>query len=1487
MATPRTKILKLYLSSGITAEAKANLEILDTLGAVYFTDAASSVVIRAKESLIFRPRDPAVGGSGNGGTIDFGTASQSCTAFNVYSDVATFSKVIRLKNILSTNYVTLRYSSAISSDRVMTLDPQVDLSLELGGDFTTNGVLSFTGSGTYALPGTGTIVTTGAGQAFTNKTIDANLNTIIGLTSASISNSAAIPYSKLLLSNSIQNSDVSPSAAIAYSKLSLTSSITSADIDASNPIDYSKLFITGKLVNGDISTSAGITYNKLNITGSIQDVDIAPAAAIALSKLASSAPNQAVITDINGKLTSTPVVPAALGGTGISSSATFPLSGIVLTADNSTVVTNKSLDGGTNVFTNIPYSSLILSGSINGGDISPSAAIPYTKLNLTGNIVNADVSVTAAIHGSKIVPEFGFRWVQTYNGLQMIEGALSTYIRAAISGQTQNLTFALPNSYGVNGQILSTNGSGQFVWASVLTDSLSQFHVDIGNSGNVREAANTFLLGDVLAAPLTGLTIKAGVITNSKISATAAIEFVKLQAGAFNTVAVFNGTGVLGSSAVTPTELGYLTGVTSGIQSQLDGKQPTGSYQTTALNSQHVWIGNGSNLAVAVDTSTLGDVTASTALFIKSGVITNTQIATSAAIALSKLQTGTADRAVQFNASGVLSASAVSSTELGYMAGVTGAIQTQLNSKQPTGNYITSLTGEATASGPGAASITLNNAVVIAKTLTGFTSGANLPIQSTDTILGAFQKTQGQIAAINNLFTTMKEPTGFVNKADVLLAYDPATRTVSLTPVGASFEVHVGGKAFVFSSAQSVVHADVTAAYFAVINDTGTLTISTTQFVFGQEAFVAFVNYNTALTPKGYAIDELHSNVMDWTTHLELHERVGTYVVSGAVLDPASYLVRPGTPTNAGNRPGIITGIIADEDNRTTLAALPDEGPYTKMNKTGAAGTFVWSVSAADFVHINGVTNRAQYNQFTAEAWQLTDIANGDFANYYLFCIPSVGTGTNAGFRFVWLPGQAVFGSLANARLESVTSLDLTGLPATEIVPRYKVTIRRSDGYATVGRWRIEEVTLITGTASSLITVSGNTVSDHRALSFREAADQHPTSAISFPAQSPATPLSFDQVMDRVWSAGALVNVNVVSNGDGTVSISAADFVLRNANSITAPTRIYNVPAISSLALTDNAVNYIYASYNAGVPIYKASVNITDVPGTDNVLYALASRQGTNIDVLTLPFFQTDFMVSTEKRLFNVYGIQHASGALLDCASYTISVTAGQFYFVNNFVASPAFDTGVASTFTLAHRSAVPGEWIRTSSQTTIPVAQWDDNSGTLQAAPAGHYVNSWVYIVLNNPSRLLVVQDQNTHSSLDLALREQPPSTTPAEVSKYSTGKLVGKVITQQGSSFCESYSPFLTYFTAPSAPIPGTKFIQTFGTGDWVDGGSFYSISVTAITHLKGLYPEVQVQENVGGGVFRSVLVDAIDTAADGAVAIKVSKVPDSRFIGRAVIS
>ena len=64
-----------------------------------------------------------------------------------------------------------------------------------------------------------------------------------------------------------------------------------------------------------------------------------------------------------------------------------------------------------------------------------------------------------------------------------------------------------------------------------------------------------------------------------------------------------------------------------------------------------------------------------------SDAVVNASISASAAIAFSKMENLTASRALVSDSNGDVSASAVTDTEVGYLDGVTSAIQTQINAK--------------------------------------------------------------------------------------------------------------------------------------------------------------------------------------------------------------------------------------------------------------------------------------------------------------------------------------------------------------------------------------------------------------------------------------------------------------------------------------------------------------------------------------------------------------------------------------------------------------------------------------------------------------------------------------------------------------------------------------------------------------------------------------------------------------------------------------
>ena len=102
------------------------------------------------------------------------------------------------------------------------------------------------------------------------------------------------------------------------------------------------------------------------------------------------------------------------------------------------------------------------------------------------------------------------------------------------------------------------------------------------------------------------------------------------------------------ASATTSVELGYVNGVTSAIQTQINGKQATITGGATSIVS--------SNL--------------------------------------------TASRALASDGSGKVAVATTTAAELDYLSGVTSSVQTQLNGKQASGSYITALTGDVTATGP-------------------------------------------------------------------------------------------------------------------------------------------------------------------------------------------------------------------------------------------------------------------------------------------------------------------------------------------------------------------------------------------------------------------------------------------------------------------------------------------------------------------------------------------------------------------------------------------------------------------------------------------------------------------------------------------------------------------------------------------------------------------------------------------------------------------
>ena len=200
------------------------------------------------------------------------------------------------------------------------------------------------------------------------------------------------------------------------------------------------------------------------------------------------------------------------------------------------------------------------------------------------------------------------------------------------AGRRIKLTATTPGTiFGtISSSSFSTNTTVVVTWDS---GSLANETIDNVYIGALSKT-NTSIPGDVITSTqladdsVTSAKIVNGTIVNADINASAAIDATKIHDG-----------------TISNTEFGYLNGVTSAIQTQLDAKQATIT-------------GGASTIASA-------DLTAS--------------------------------RALESNGSGKVAVSSVTSTELGYLSGVSSAIQTQLGTKLTASNNLSDVSSASSA----------------------------------------------------------------------------------------------------------------------------------------------------------------------------------------------------------------------------------------------------------------------------------------------------------------------------------------------------------------------------------------------------------------------------------------------------------------------------------------------------------------------------------------------------------------------------------------------------------------------------------------------------------------------------------------------------------------------------------------------------------------------------------------------------------------------
>jgi len=400
--------------------------------------------------------------------------------------------------------------------------------------------------------------------------------------------------------------------------------LTNSDISASAAIDFSKLatlssgnIILGSAGNVPTSTamSGDVVITSSGVTaistGVIVNADVNASAAIDRTKLASGTASHVVINDGGGVMSSEAQVAVTRGGTGQSS---YTNGQLLIGNTTGNTLAKATLTGTANqvVVTNSTGSITLSTPQ----DIGTSSAVVF-----------GSVGVGAALDSASILS-----LSSTTKGF--LPPRLTSTEMNAIASPTTGLT------------IYNSTSNAIFVY-----DGASWVQLAAGGSGTV----NSGLANTLAYYPSTGTAVD----DLTAITASRAL--------------VSNASGLPIASVTTTTELSYVSGVTSALQTQLDAKSPLASPTFTGT--------------VTIPTPfTLGAVSVTptgTELNFVDGVTSaiQTQIDTKAPTA-SPTFTGTVTIPTPFT----LGATSVTSTgaELNYSIGVSSAIQTQLNAKAPT-----------------------------------------------------------------------------------------------------------------------------------------------------------------------------------------------------------------------------------------------------------------------------------------------------------------------------------------------------------------------------------------------------------------------------------------------------------------------------------------------------------------------------------------------------------------------------------------------------------------------------------------------------------------------------------------------------------------------------------------------------------------------------------------------------------------------------------
>ncbi|MGL4353129.1 MAG: beta strand repeat-containing protein [Aeromonas popoffii] len=538
-----------------------------------------------------------------------------------------------------------------------------------------------------------------------------------------------------------------------------------------------------------------------------------------------------------------------------------------------------------------------------------------------------------------------------------------------------NSTSATSVLSAAQGKILNDSKQATVTGAatSILNSDLTAFRVVITDAAG--KVANSTVTSTELGR-ISGLTSNAQDQLNAKqATITGAATTIISSDLTVSRAVVSDATGKIAISTVTSAELGYLSGATGSVQTQLNSKQATVTGAATTILSSDLVASRVliSDATGKVAISGITDLELSYLSGLTSAIQTqlNAKQATITGAASTIVSSNlTASRALASDAAGKVVVTAVTDTELGRLTGITGNVQTQLNAKQAT---IT-----------GAATTVVSSDLTVSRAVVSDATGKIGVSATTDVELGRLTGVTGNVQTqLNAKQATVTGAATTVVTSDLTVSRAVVSDATGKIAVSAVTDTELGRLAGIKSNVQAQL--DMSNCYALALwqaNGVGSTTVS---------------SYGGAFNTNGTAA----SNSMAATSYGRIRKVSYSVAVAGSlagVTGPVAYDTDTGF--NFCATWGLDSGLtshtrafigfkstalgnsdIATQTNLFGIGFNPSESNYSTV-QNGSAGTAIKTDLGANFPAGSAGTNMFRLEMLcdpgsTTITWKLTRVAGG------------------------------------------------------------------------------------------------------------------------------------------------------------------------------------------------------------------------------------------------------------------------------------------------------------------------------------------------------------------------------------------------------------------------------------------------------------------------------------------------------------------------------